>query len=313
MLENYSKLLERISRHSGIDKEEIERRVEAKRAKLSGLISKEGAAQIVASELGISFDNELLKINELLPGMKKVNVIGKVIHLSPVRSFMRKGQEGKVVNLTLADETANIKVVLWDMNHIILVENNDLKLSDVIEISNGTMRDNELHLGSFSNLKRSSEEIKTVVTKKSVHEKKISESVASETVRLRAFIVSVLGPRFFETCPECRKKVQKEADGFICAEHGKVIADKRALVNLVLDDGTETIRAVVFSDNFSKLGLTDLEDIEKTSVQKEELLGKEMFFSGEIRVNKFFNNNELNIESMEFVDVDKLLSDLEKN
>jgi len=313
MLENYSKLLERISRHSGIDKEELDRRVEAKRAKLSGLISKEGAAQIVASELGISFDNELLKINELLPGMKKVNVVGKVINLSSVRSFVRKGQEGKVVNLTLADETANIKVVLWDMNHIALIETGDLKLGDIIEMSNGTMRDNELHLGSFSNIKRSAEEINGVVTQKTVHEKKISESVASENVKLRAFIVSVLGPRFFETCPECRKRVQKEAEGFICSEHGKVIADKRALVNLVLDDGTETIRAVLFSDSFPKLGLTDLEDVDKTAVQKEELLGKEMFFSGEIRVNKFFNNNELNIETIEPVDVDKLLSELEKN
>jgi len=63
---------------------------------LAGLISQEGAAQIVAAELGINFDNEKLKINELLPGMRKVNVVGKVINLFPVRTFTtKKGGRGK--------------------------------------------------------------------------------------------------------------------------------------------------------------------------------------------------------------------------
>ena len=60
--ENYVRILEKMAKASGLDKEELERRVEAKRAKLSGLISKEGAAQVIAAELGINFDNEKLKI-----------------------------------------------------------------------------------------------------------------------------------------------------------------------------------------------------------------------------------------------------------
>jgi len=59
---NYELVLDRISKQSGTEKEELERRVEAKRAKLSGLISKEGALQVIAAELGISFDNQKLKI-----------------------------------------------------------------------------------------------------------------------------------------------------------------------------------------------------------------------------------------------------------
>ena len=53
---NYDKIIEKISKSSGLEKEEIERRIAAKRAKLAGLISKEGAAQVIAAELGISFD-----------------------------------------------------------------------------------------------------------------------------------------------------------------------------------------------------------------------------------------------------------------
>jgi ssDNA-binding replication factor A large subunit len=75
----YDLLIERIVRTTGKTKEEIEEKVEAKKEKLSGLISKEGAAQIIAAELGINFEDQDLKIEELLPGMRKVNVIGKVM------------------------------------------------------------------------------------------------------------------------------------------------------------------------------------------------------------------------------------------
>jgi len=72
---NYERILEKIANSAGLGKEEVERQIEAKRAKLSGLISKEGAAQVVASELGVSFDDEVLKIDELLPSMRKANTL----------------------------------------------------------------------------------------------------------------------------------------------------------------------------------------------------------------------------------------------
>ncbi len=76
----YEQLLERISRASELSVSDIERRVEAKRAKLSGLVSKEGAAQIVAAELGINFEKQKVKINELMSG-KRANFSGKIIKL----------------------------------------------------------------------------------------------------------------------------------------------------------------------------------------------------------------------------------------
>src|SRR3989338_3923830 len=108
-MDNYDNLLERITRASKLSKEEIERRVEAKRAKLSGLVSKEGAAQIVAAELGINFDQERLKINQLVQGMRKANILGKIVDISPVREFNKNNRAGKVVNLLLADESSNVK------------------------------------------------------------------------------------------------------------------------------------------------------------------------------------------------------------
>ena len=98
-MDNYSRLIERVSQQAGISKEDVERKIEAKRAKLSGLVSKEGAAQIVAAELGINFDEEKMRVAELIDGMKKASVVGKVVALYPVRSYEKNGRSGKVANI----------------------------------------------------------------------------------------------------------------------------------------------------------------------------------------------------------------------
>ena len=310
--ENYQKILDRIARSSGVEKDELERRVAAKRTKLSGLISLEGAAQIVAAELGISFDNEKLKIDELSPGMRKVTVIGKIIRLFPVREYTtKKGEKGKVANMIVADDTSNIKVVLWDTNHIEKVEKGEIKEEDVIEIVNGGVREGEIHLGSFSEMKKSAESLENVKTERIVKKKLVKDFVLGDNVSVRAFVVQSFEPRFFNVCDQCKRKATSEGDGFTCAEHGKVTAEKRALINIVLDDGSETTRAVVFHDVLPDLGLKDLEDTEKLISQREDLLGKELVFSGNVRMNKFFNNPEFIINEVKTVNLDELMKELE--
>ncbi|MBI5803644.1 hypothetical protein HY450_00200 [Candidatus Pacearchaeota archaeon] len=308
-MDNYSQLVERICRSSGLELEEIERRVEAKKAKLSSLISKEGAAQIVAAELGINFDQERLKISELVQGMRKVNVIGKVIKLSPVREFNKNGREGKVANLVLADETSNIKTVLWDTNHISLIEKGKIKENTIVEISNGSIRNNELHLSSFSDIKESKEKIDKVIAEKVFHEKKLSETKSGEEVMLRAFIVNTFEPRYFEVCPQCGKKATNEE----CQTHGKIKPIKRALLNLIIDDGTETIRSVLFGEQINKLGLKNEEifSIEKFNEKKRSLLGEEKLFTGQIRLNSFSNTNELTVQEIKDVNPNELIKELE--
>lgn len=311
-MSNYERIIEKISKISNKEKSEIELLVETKRARLSGLISKEGAAQIVAAELGINFDNQRLKIEELLPGMKKVNVIGKIINIYPIKTFKtKKGDESKVVNLILADETSNIKVVLWDTKEIALIESGELIQGRSIEIINGTMRDNEIHLGSFSEIKILDLDLQNVKTDKNFKESKISDLKKGESVKIRAFITQCFDIKFFYVCSSCGKKVNQEGNSFLCQEHGKVSAEKRALVSLVLDDGTDSIRAVVFQENLEKLGFNILENQENLINNRQSILGKEFFFFGSVRENKLFNNLEMNIENIEEIDLDNLIKELE--
>lgn len=311
---NYEKIVEKIAENSGIDKEEVKRKIEAKRAKLSELISYEGAAQIVAAEQGINFENQTLKINELLPGMRKANLTGKIINQYPVRTFQnKKGEESKVANLFIADETSNIKTVLWDMNHISMLENGTIGEGTTVDINNASMRGNELHLGSYSEIKNSEQEIESPVTEKIVNEKNVSDLAVSDNAQVRAFVVQVFNPKTFNVCPECGKKVSTDGENSVCVDHGNVNPKRRGLVNIVLDDGTETIRTVVFHDNLSDLGITDLENQENTNSQIKELKGKELIVSGNVKTNRYFNEPEFVVEEASEINTDDLIKKLENN
>ncbi len=310
-MQNYDLLIDRISKASNINKEEIERKVEAKKAKLSGLISKEGAAQIIAAELGISFENQELKITELIPGMRKVNVTGKVINLFPVREYEKNGKSGKVSNFILADETGNCRVVLWDINHISLIENAIIKEGTVVEIKNASTRDNEIHLSGFSEIKPIEKKMDDVQTAKKTTEKELANISNGENIRIRGIIVQIFPIRFYNTCPKCNKKVS-EIDNYVCPEHGKVEPQKRGILNLVVDDGTDSIRTILFSENINKItNENELENPEKFEEFKQTFLGTEVYVEGNIRRNSLFNNLELITNNVEIVNLDELIKKLE--
>jgi len=270
MEDNYNKILAKVSSISGIEESEINRRVEAKRAKLSGLISREGALQVISAELGISFDNEKLKINELLQGMRKVNFTGKIITMYPIREYTTKtGEKGKVANIIVADDTSNIKVVLWDTAHISLLESEE--------------------------------------EEKPVKQKTIDEFSPGDTVSARAFIVQAFDPKFFEVNKETGRKLTEEE------RSNGATPEKRSLINVMIDDGTENIRAVMFHENVQKIGVTEMNDEVVIKGQKESILGKEFIFKGLIKRNSYFNNYELSVQDVTEVDIDKVIAELEAN
>jgi len=305
---NYQRLIEFISETCGESVEEIERKIEAKQAKLSGLISKEGAAQVIAAELGVDFDKQVIKISQILPGMRKINLTGKIINLFPVKEYNKNGRSGRIASFILADDTSNIRTVLWDENHIDLFVNGKIGQDSVVELSNASIRNGEIHLSSFSEIKLSDKSIEGVIVDRPVFKKTILDFNLNDNVSTRAFIVQMFEPRFFEVCPECRKKVV-DAE---CQTHGKVVSEKRALINFVIDDGTDSIRTVMFSDQLDLLlSKEELENPELFAIKKKDLLGKEVIISGQVRKNKLYGNNEFIVSNLEDINLNELIAELE--
>jgi ssDNA-binding replication factor A large subunit len=311
-MKNYELLVDRIAKSAGLERSEIESKVEAKKAKLSGLISKEGAAQIIAAELGINFEDEDLKVAELIGGLRRVNIVGKVMNIFPVREFEKNDRKGKVANFILADDTGSTRVVLWDTNHIELIENEMIKVGDVVEIKNGSTRDSEIHLSSFGEIKKSSVVMDEVKNAPAASEITLEEARQGMSVKTRGVVVQVFQPRFYSVCPTCNKKGLIGDDGvFKCAEHGVVEKKDRAILNFVLDDGTDSMRVVMFSDQINLVvPEEDLKSEEKAAAFRDDFLGTEIYLSGRVNRNQLFNNLEIVANGVERVDVEKLVEEL---
>jgi replication factor A1 len=103
------------------------------------------------------------KIKDIKDGMGDLNLIGKVLEISEVRTFQRKdGNSGKVGNLLLGDTTGTIRVTLWDEKTEFL---NQIEYGDTVELVNAYARENafsqkvELQIGNRSIIRKSENRI----------------------------------------------------------------------------------------------------------------------------------------------------------
>lgn len=298
-------IISKIKDGAKISEEEINKKIDEKMEQLSGLVSREGAAHIVANELGVKVFEGFsgrLQIKNIMTGMRDVEVVGKVQEIFGVREFKTEKAEGKVASFILGDETGTIRVVLWG-NKTDNIEK--MKGDMIIKLVSGYVRENnavkELHLGDRGNLllEPEGETVGDVKHTLAVR-KNISQLTEKDSdVELLGTIVQVSDPRFFEICPECNKRARQHEDSFVCGQHGKIDPAYSYVLNAVLDDGHETIRTVFFRNQADRLLNMSHEDVLKYKTEperfddiKNKLLGEQIKVTGRVNKNEMFDRLE---------------------
>lgn len=305
----YEDILEKIQKQSELTIDEIEEKIKAKLDQLKGLISKEGAAHIIANELGVKVHEEItgpVKIEKILPGMRGIDIIAKVQVKYEKREFKRGESTGKVASMMVADETGRTRVVMWGSK---ADQIDTLNAEDVIVIKNVYVRENnnykEVHLNDQSELDVNPEGVTVEVPEYtgptgSGERKKIVElTEADQNVSLLGTILSAYDIRFYEVCPECGKRMKNEDGHYACPSHGVVDPDYAYLINVLLDDGTESIRVVCFRKQVENLLGLDQEQIkqfrsapEAFEDLKSKLMGTIVEFTGRASNNLMFDRLE---------------------
>jgi len=300
-----SDIISKIKAKTNLSEQEINLKIEKKLDQLSGLISREGAAHIIANELGIKLFEQTpgkLQIKNILAGMRNVETLGKVQRLFELREFQTENRSGKVASLVIADETGSIRIVMWgDQTDKI----NQIKENDIIKIISGYVRENqgrkEVHLNDRSKLMINPPGEKIDTVKEYTSQRKSIENLqeSDENIELLATIVQIFDLRFFPICPECRKRAKEENNQFICLDHNQIIPSYSYVLNLILDDGTETIRCVFFKNQVERLLKKTQEEIlkfkdnpSKVDTIKNELLGKIIKIIGRVTKNSMFDRLE---------------------
>lgn len=324
---SYPQIMERIKEKSGLSESDIEVRINKKLKDLSGLISKEGAAHIIANELGVRLfeclGKEIIKIKDLLAGMRKTNVAGKVTNVFPVNHFKTEKREGKVGSFIIGDETGRVRIVLWDEKLIKNIENGDLKEGVIVKIENAYVRENnnfkEMHLNIHSSLILNPQgvNIETVAEPKTftVNQKKIKDLNENDGfVDITGTLVQLFEPRFYNVCDLCGKKVVLEGDTYKCAEHGAAAIKSVPVINFYFDDGTGNIRVVAFRDTAEKiLGLSpsevlELKDLTKFEATKDKVMGSQLKLSGRVTKNDMFDRIEFIANRSEEINPEALVN-----
>jgi len=300
----FEQLVEKIKKESNISEDEINEKVDSKMKQLSGLISKEGAAHIIANELGIklfeSFSGKL-QIKNIVAGLRNVETVGKVMQTYELREFTTKDRQGKVASFMMGDETSSIRVVMWGDQ----AENiSNIKPGNIIKIVGSYVKENngfnELHLNEKSKLIINPEGETINLKQKQTERKSIDKLQENDNaIEILATIVQIFEPRFYEVCPECSKRLKVDNETFLCSTHNQVQPDYSYVLNLVVDDGTDNIRTVFFRENMEKLTklskekiLSYKENIEKFEEIKTELLGNIIKLNGRVKKNLFFDRLE---------------------
>jgi ssDNA-binding replication factor A large subunit len=320
-------LVKRISEESGQDEEEVKEEIEEKMEEFAGMVSEEGAVHLVAKDHGIEIEKKSqdLKVENVVSDMRKVEIKARVTNILDVNTFERDGEEGRVQNIVLADETESIRMSLWD-DQVEIAEK--VEVGDAIHVTGAyTVEDNqgnpELRLGDSAQVKMADEgEVPEVEASggggeaEEVDIREVTEENANYTVEGMIMDVYTSNP-FYRVDPETGDTVRENEDGELVTDSGKEVEepDHRLAVSAVVDDGTENIRAVFFRERARELlDLTEEEEREgdQEAVEKAvpDARGKEVRVTGRARMNDYFGRLELIVNEMSEVDPGEKLEEL---
>lgn len=157
--------IRKICEKTGKSKDEVWELILEKRKELNELVSEDGAAHIVAQELGVDIlrgVSESLKMGDLVPGLSNITVEARIMKIyAPVYFVRSDGGMGVVVNALLADNSGKAVLVLWN-EQVRRIEG--FERGDIVRIVSGVTREGreralEIHLGSSGSIEHNPEDI----------------------------------------------------------------------------------------------------------------------------------------------------------
>lgn len=320
-----TEIIDKIQHSTQMQKTEIEDRISKKMTALSNLISEQGAAYIVANELGVSLnaisEDGFMKIKQISTDMKNVSIFARVISVQAIREYQKNGIPSKVGNVLIADETGECRLVIWD-SRISKFENGEINSGDIIKATSCYAKDNpysgiELHVRDRSVLEVNPKDapnipiVNTGSTNFKILRTNIANIVENTTVEVIATIVQLFMQRpFYEVCPNCAARLVKQENSFSCRQHGITEPAYKMFISVILDDGTGNIRATMFGKEAESLvGISSMGAYELSRKNADELfilrdsehnlLGKQVKIIGNAKLNTYSGNIEITVNRLD--------------
>ena len=153
-------------------------------------------------------EGEFMKISDVEPGNEGFNVVARIMAIGNHRIFTsRKGKQGKLCNLHIADDTGELRLVLWTENikHLKHVKEGDIVEVTNIECKEGYRGGKEFSLRPRSTLKpleEGDERYPENIDAFPVYEEnivQIADIVPDQTVSILGRLIRVPRPHSYES------------------------------------------------------------------------------------------------------------------
>ncbi|NIM47159.1 MAG: hypothetical protein GTN40_03310 [Candidatus Aenigmarchaeota archaeon] len=318
-------IVKKIKEKADLTDEDINKKILEKQQELSNLVSKEGAAYIIAKELGLDIFQKTkrrLEIKNVVPRLRNLNLTARIVKVFEPKEFKRKDKIGKVANVILGDPSGTIRMSLWDQQTEIVEK---LKSGMAIELFGAYTKENgfgsaEIRLGTkggINILEDSDIPPLERIAQREISRQNISNLKEGSMGEIKAALVQLFETNiFFEICPTCGRRVKINDNKFVCAEHGEVEPKKTIVLSGVIDDGTGNIRAVFFRENALKLIGMNIDGalkIKDSFFENLDVLGKEFIMFGRVRRNKLFGRLEFVVNNIKEIEMEKEINKVINN
>jgi replication factor A1 len=271
---------------------------------------------------------------ELVQNIKKlqnqkgvVSFKGKVTSIDNFKTIESKsGEKIPLLGFIVSDDTDGIRVTLWrekaeEFSEKLSIGQGLLLENVMVKYSNFSQR-NEISLINESTLELKEFEIENL---KIIDETKINPRVnfsgeyqkidsinASTNIEVKGFIARDLTyVTIYEACIKCFKKVDN------CSCNSTNETEFRMIVNLIIDDGSGSIRTTFIGDIAERILMVKTEklvqiketpDFDKFMEKKSsELLGKDIIIKGKAKFSDYSNSYEIMAYEFKYLNVDEEL------
>ncbi|UCD02261.1 MAG: DUF2240 family protein [Promethearchaeota archaeon] len=239
---------------------------------------------------------------------------------------IKSGEDLPLLGFILSDNTDGIRVTLWNEKaeeySKILSVGQGLELKNVfIKYSNFSNRNEisildesviELIDLEINNLKTVEVDRKELKPYFSGNYEKIVNINAPGTVEVKGFIAKDLTTiTIYEACSNCNKKI----DNCTCGLREKT--ENRMIINLIIDDGSGTVRTTLVGETAEKFIGVETEKISQIKETPEfekflekkssEFLGKDIIIRGRARFSDYSNSYEISVYDFKELNIDEEL------
>ncbi len=282
---------------------------------------------------GLDIKGDSIKnVKQLQKRSGVVSFKGIITSVDNLKSIsLKTGEQVSLLGFVISDNTDGIRVTLWreqaEEYSKLLTAGQGLSLTNVlVKYSNFSNR-NEISLINDSSLELIDLEIKNLkrievsgkerLSNFSGNYIKIDTINTPGTIEIKGFIAKDLNKiTVYEACKNCMKKVEN------CSCDEKEETEYRMILNLIIDDGTGTIRSTFMGDLAEKLlgvktnnivQLRETPEFEKFLEKKSsEFLGKDIIIKGRAKFSDFSNQYEISVYDFKDINIDEELEQVMK-